>query len=335
MESFTHTRRLADYLEMAHMGPSEFKKAVNTRIPRELAYQDFETGKVENARELLQSEGLAATNLIPTEVYATVVEGSEPAKCMRNAIPVYRMPSHVMTLPYGETGTYAGIVAEGEEIPIETETLSVATLTANKYAVRPLITREMVADAKFDVIAGEVRKAGYKIENALNRVALNAFMTAGAADGGTYQTDCGGAGATPLLFTAKAVGTVMGRGFSPTDIIMCPVFYGAVMGAFTSLNTATADVVTAKGLLAPQIMGMRTHLLGIIDTVATYVWGFSANTEHGALIIDRNAFGAIGMREDINVEQYSDPVRDLVGMKVAARFDAQQLLVTAGQYVQF
>ena len=37
MESFIHTRRLADYLEMAHMGPSEFKKAVETRVPRELA----------------------------------------------------------------------------------------------------------------------------------------------------------------------------------------------------------------------------------------------------------------------------------------------------------
>ena len=104
MESFIHTRRLADYLEMAHMGPSEFKAAVNTRVPRELAYVT-EDGKVENARELLQSEGLAATNLIPTEVYATVIEGSEPAKCMRDCIPIYRMPSHVMTLPYGETGS--------------------------------------------------------------------------------------------------------------------------------------------------------------------------------------------------------------------------------------
>lgn len=334
METFTHTRRLADYLEMAHMGPSEFKKAVDHRVPRKLAYMT-EDGKIENARELLQSEGLAATNLIPTEVYATVLEGSEPAKCMREVLPVYRMPSHVMTLPYGETGTYASIVAEGAEVPIETQTLSVGTLTADKYAIRPLITREMVADAKFDVIATEIRKAGFKIENALNRLAISALMTGSGGDAGTYQTDCGGAGATPLAFTAQAAGTLLGRGFVPTDLVMCPIFYGLIMSAFTSLSTSTADRVTAGGVAPGTLFGMKTHLLGVADNAATYVWDFSANGYLGALLIDRNAAGAIGMREDINVEQYSDPIRDLVGMKVSARFDAISLLATSHQWVQY
>lgn len=335
MESFTHTRRLADYLEMAHMGPSEFKRAVDTRIPRELAYTDFETGKLENARELLQTEGLAATNLIPTEVYATVIEGSEPARCMRDAMVTYRMPSHVMTVPYGETGTYASVVAEGAEIPIETETLSVGTLTADKYAVRPMISREMIADAKFDIIATEIRKAGYKIENALNRLALKVLIDATGADAGTYQTDCGGSGATPLAFTAKAAGTMIGRGFVPTDLIMEPVFYGTLMSAFTSLSTNTGDQVVQSGVSPGSLFGMKTHILGVADNADTYTWGFSANGYFGALLIDKAAAGCIGMREDINVEQYSDPVRDLVGMKVAARFDAISLVSAAQQWVQY
>jgi len=335
MESFTHTRRLADYLEMAHMGPSEFKRAVDTRIPRELAYTDFDSGKVVNARELLQTEGLAATNLIPTEVYATVIEGSEPAKCMRNAMVTYRMPSHVMTVPYGETGTYASIVAEGAEIPIETETLAVATLTADKYAVRPMISREMIADAKFDIIATEIRKAGFKIENALNRLALNTFIDASASDGGTHVTDCGNAGATPLAFTAQAVGELIGKGFTPTDLIMEPVFAGAIMSAFTSLSTGMGDKVVGQGTPPTSLFGMNTHILGVADSAATYVWGFSSNGYLGALLIDRNSAGCIGMREDINVEQYSDPVRDLVGMKVAARFDCVSLVTGAQQWVQY
>ena len=333
MESFTHTRRLADYLEMAHMGPYELKQAIDTRVPRKLAYMDTD-GKIQNARELLQTEGLATTNLIPTEVYATVVEGSEPAKCMRNVIPIYRMPSHVMTLPYGETGSYATPVAEGAEVPIETETLSVATLTADKYAVRPMISREMVADAKFDVIAQEIRKAGYKIENALNRLCIDTFFASGAADAGTYQTDCGGSGATPLAFLATALGTVIGRGFTPTDIVFAPGCYGSVVGAFTSLNTNLASQVVSNGTIG-GLFGLRTHICGVADNTATYVWGWGTNGDLGAIVLDRNAFGAIGMREDINVEQYSDPVRDLVGMKVAARFDAVQMLVTAGQYLQY
>lgn len=335
MESFIHTRRLADYLEMAHMGPSELKKAIETKVPRELAYTDFETGKTENARELLQTEGLAASGLIPTEVYATVIEGSEPAKCMRNAIPVYRMPSHVMTIPYGETGTYSSIVAEGAEVPITTETYSVATLTADKYGERPMISREMVADAKFDVIAMEIRKAGYKIENALNRLTLNTFIDATGGNAGTYQTDCGNAGATPHIFSASAMGTLIGRGFTPTDTIMCPVFYGTVMGTMATLNTTSANAVMQQGQLPNTFYGTRVHICGVADSAATYTWGWSADGYFGALIIDRNACGAIGIREDINVEQYSDPVRDLVGMKVTARFDAVSLQATAQQWVQY
>ena len=74
MSDYTHTRRLATYLKMDTMGPAEFKRAIEKEIPRSLAYEDWD-GKKVNARELLQSEGLAATNLIPTETVATVVEG--------------------------------------------------------------------------------------------------------------------------------------------------------------------------------------------------------------------------------------------------------------------
>jgi hypothetical protein len=331
MTSFVHTRRLADYLEMAHMGPSEFKRAVDTRVPRSLAYLDPDTGKIENARELLHIEGLEATNLIPAEVYATVIEGSEPAKCMRNVLPIYRMPGPVMTIPYGETGSYASIVGEGAEVPVSTETLSVGTLTAVKYGERPLISREMVADAKFDVIANEIRKAGYKIENALNREALSVVLESSGT-----AADCNNAGtaAAWLAGTATAVGGLIGKGFTPTDIIWYPTGYGAILSAFTALSTGTGDQATATGLV-PSLFGCRNHICGIADSSSTYTWGYGTNDYIGGLVIDRNAAGAIGMREDIAVEQYSDPVRDLVGMKVTARFDAISLVANATYRVQY
>ena len=327
-ESWVHTRRLADYLAMERMGPAEFKKAIETRIPKQLSYYDWE-GKVVNARELLQSEGLATTNLIPTEVMGTLTEGSEPAKCMRNVLPVYRMPGPVMTVPYGETGTYAPSVGEGAEVPIETQTISVGTLTAVKYGIRPLITREMVADAKFDVIASEIRKAGYKIENGLNREALSVVLESSGT-----ATDSGGAGATPLLMLAKCVGGLIGLGFQATDIVFQPVCYGATMGAFTAPAGDMADMITRTGQMG-QLFGCRTHVCGIADSSSTYTWGWGTDNYIGALVLDRNAAGAIGIREDINVEQYSDPVRDLVGMKVTARWDAISMLAYASYRLQY
>jgi len=329
--SFVHTRRLADYLEMAHMGPAEFKRAVDTRIPRELAYQ-MDDGRIENARELLQTEGLAATGLIPTDVLATVIEGSEPAKCMRNVLPTYRMKGPTEYVPYGETGTYASIVAEAAEVPMSTETISVGTLTAVKYGERPMISREMVNDASFDAIANEIRKAGYKIENALNREALSVVLESS----GTAH-DCAAAGTTAAAFTglSTCVGGLIGKGFMPTDIVFYPTCYGALLGHIGGLNASSADAAIQGGLLPMKVFGANVHICGIADNSSTYVWGYGTNDYIGAIVLDRNSAGAIGMREDINVEQYSDPIRDLVGMKVTARFDAISLVANATYRLQY
>jgi hypothetical protein len=341
--SFIHSRRLSTLLAMERMGPSEFKRSLEKTIPalfrdttgRELAYADGD-GKIIPVRELLQSEALAATGLIPTEVYGTIIEGSEPAKCFRDFLPIYRMNGAVLKVPYGETGTYAGKVTEGSEIPIETQTYSVATFTAYKYAVRPMITKEMMADASFDAVAAEVRKAGWRVENALNYAVMEAFIAASAGDASTYDTDCGGSGATPLAFAGKAMGTMIGRGFTPTDLITCPVFYGAVMQTSAALANQVGVDMTRGGQLG-KLFGMDSHLLGTTQSnaAASTSWLFAANGNHGALLIDRNAAGGIGMREDVSVEQFSDPVRDLVGMIVKGRFDAQSFVVGAQQWVQY
>lgn len=343
MESFTHTRRLAALLAMEHMGPAELKRTVQKTVPslfrdtngRELSY-DIGDGKIVPIRELLVSEGMAATGLIPTEVYGTIVEGSEPAKCFRDFMPVFRMNSAVLKVPYGETGTYAPKVAEGAEIPAQDQTYSVATFTAYKYAVRPNITGEMIADASFDAVAAEIRKAGSRVENALNYAMMQAFIAASAGDASTYDTDCGGSGATPLAFTGKAMGTMIGRGFTPTDLIVCPVFYGAVMQTAAALANQVGVDMTRGGYLG-RIFGMESHILGTTqaNAAASTSWLFAADGNHGALLIDRNVAGAIGMREDINIEQYRDPIRDLVGMTVKARFDAQSMVIGGQQWVQY
>jgi hypothetical protein len=322
IESYTHTRRLAEYLKMSTMGQSEIKQRAEKVVPRELAYIN-QDGKVQNARELLVSEGLnnLANVLIPTEVYGTIIEGAEPYRCMRNVLPIFEMGAEILKVPYGETGTYAPVVSEGSEIPIQDQTYSVATFTAKKYGVRPLITNEMVADAKFGVIAAEIRKAGWRIENALNQAALNAILL----NSGSSTTN---ASTTPLPVLGQGIGAVANQGFHPTDIIFNPACYGAVLGAFTSVFTSTADKIVQTGQIG-SLLGCNVSILGVQYTGGTYNWGWGTTGNVGGIILDRNSAAGIGMREDIQVEQYADPIRDLVGLKATARFDAETFLNAA------
>ena len=334
MDNFEQTRMLAELLRMEGMGQSELKRAVQKNIPRELEVVTLD-GKMQNARELLVSEGIQASGMIPTQVFATIMEGSEPAKCMREIFPTYRMNSQVLKVPVGESGTYAPKVAEGAEIPMQDQTYTPVTFTATKYAVRPSITREMIADASFDVIAAEIRKAGSRMENAFNYLAMEQFLAV-AGDASTYETDCGGAGATPLAFTGKAMGTMIGRGFRPSKLIMTPVFYGAVLQGGASLANNLGVDLTRSGSVG-QIYGMQSYVLGTSQSTSTAAktWAFAADGNKGALLIDPMSAAAFGIREDISVEQYVDPIRDLQGMVVKARFDFEVILQAASQTIQY
>jgi hypothetical protein len=52
-------------------------------------------------------------------------------------------------------------------------------------------------------------------------------------------------------------------------------------------------------------------------------------------VFDYNAAAAIGMRQDIQVEQYKDPIRQLVGLTASMRFDCQCLSSSAGNLLQY
>jgi hypothetical protein len=322
-ESYIHTRRLAQFLEMDAMGKVEIKKTVEKSVPRELSYHDFD-GKIVNARELLLSEGIQGTTLIPTEIYATVIEGSEPARCFRDALPIYRMAGTTMKMPYGETGTYAPIVAEGAEIPAQDQTYTAATFTATKYAVRPVITNEMVEDAQFDIIASEVRKAGWRMENALNYLALDQIC-----DNHGNATSCGTAGATPLIFAATLVAEIVADGFTPDTLIVSPGYLGLSMAeAIPFTNQYAVDVIRSGSI--GNIMGCKTFLLGIAETTSgSHVWGFSSSGYVGAMMYDSRAAGAIGMRRDITVDRYADSIRQMQGVSVSARWDVQPFIANA------
>ena len=325
MASFEHTRRLAEFLKMDSMGAVELKRTVEKSIPRELSYHDFD-GKVVNARELLLSEGIEGSTLIPTEILATVVEGSEPMRVFRDILPIYGMKGMSMAVPYGSTGSYAPTVAEGAEVPIENQDYSSVTFTAKKYATRPVITNEMVDDGQFDVIAQEVRKAGMRMENALNRVALAEMI-----DNDANVADCGGSGATPLLFLAAAQQNVIADGFMPNVIVFSPSAYAACQQEGLILHTQFANDMMREGVLG-TILGMPTHMCSIASSTtstdggkSTATWGFTSNDYVGALVLDTSVCGAIGMRQDMKVEQYADNIRQMQGITLSMRFDVQAI----------
>jgi hypothetical protein len=330
------TQLLRTYLKLALGEPNgrALQRIVEREIPRELG--TVFDGKPEPVRELLLSTAIESTTLIQTEMYNTVIEGAEPFKCMRQALKVLPMTANTLTITIGEAGSYAGEVAEGAEIPIAVQDYSAVTFTAKKYAVRPLITKEMVEDSLYPVIEMEVRKAGAKLENTLNQLALtelidntsNNELDVSVATG-TAPNDYANAGTKAIV---RALRNCKADGFLCDTIVMSPDAEAVVMAEFTPTSYVGAEAV-ASGRL-PNIMGLKAFTCGVADA-SSQTWEYNSDGDIGMVVFDSQNSSMIGMRRDITVERYEDPIRDLVGMSATMRCAVDTLQANAGARIEY
>jgi HK97 family phage major capsid protein len=303
--------RLNDYLKAAIDG--EVKELADSMSDEETIRHN---GEVVTVRELLLSTDIGATGLIQTEVLKTVIEGADQVKCFRDALPTYNMSSKTLDINVGETSSYAPIVAEGAEVPIETQTYTPVEFTAEKRAVRPAITNELIADSVVDVIAAEVSKAGKRIENSLNQKSLTVMLDGATLEKDTEETARG------VDALADAIALVQEAGFIPDSVVMHPEALAMVIKEFVPGNYDNSAVTSGS---LGKVLGLNVYVTSVTDDSDTYTWGYGADGEIGMIVFDSASAAAIGMREDISVENYNDVIRDMQSMVVKSRFDVKVL----------
>lgn len=330
-EGKTHTDLLAEMLQLAHAGPGEQKELLgkNEKYYKHLGC--MYDGKATNVHELLLSTTVESTTLLQTEVKQTLIEGANAMKCVRDAFPIYPMQGETMQINIGETSVYAPKVKQGSIIPVRTQDYSPVTFTAEKRALRPLITKEMIKFSRFPVIAQEVNFTGRALENALNREVVDKLLAGLAATAG-YNTDFGGAGATPLTYINTAVTTIKNNGFLPDKVMFHPSCFNAYRVALNALNW---DTGTMNNQSLPKVAGLTPYECGVTDSNATYEWGWGTDNYRGGLVYDSTCAFAIGMAEDITVEDFYDPIRQLQSMSCSIIFDAQCLQKSAMNLLQY
>ena len=306
-----HERRLALYLELAHAGPSETKRILDTRIPRELSAYDAK-GNIVPVRELLKSEAVEGTTLIQTEFYATIIEGASLAKAMRQAVPVVRMTSNKMTIPFRRSAGYMKEVPEGAEAPIDEAEYVSRDIAAKTYRERSLITQNMVDDSQYDLIAEEARHHGERAENTINHFVLGTILQSSELEHDSAGSDQG----TKAIATAK--GKVRAKGYNPDTLVICPDAE-TLVGKEYLVTNATGSQQAILGNL-PPMLGLKPHVVGTTSSSSTYTWAYAADGNIGMAVYDSRVAAKIGLRQDIMLESYRDPVRDLAGAVVKLRF---------------
>lgn len=119
---------------------------------------------------------------------------------------------------------------------------------------------------------------------------------------------------------------IMAAGFTPTDIILHPLVYSLFLqnqdlsdmlrgfAAFGQGATGSVNLdVPASGNYAVPVQGIKI-------TFSPYVPFSEVNKTFDMYMIDRNNVGVIVQKDEMSVEQFDDPTRDIKALKLRERY---------------
>jgi len=280
-------------------------------------------------KALLQSDSSVSTTLIQEEVYKTISEGAEPWRVFRDILPIIKTDSYSVRIVKGEVGTYAEQLAEGAKVPIDTQVYTKEDIVISKIGTRPLITNELIEDGLFDVVELELRKAGARMENKLNRDCLLEILTDTTA--GTSDVDPEGLHAA-VTDLAKGRADVASNNYMPDTLITHPTLEGWLLQDSNLVYAAWAGQsnTLATGNI-PKLLGLTPHTCSVTTGSAGHVWsGTDAANTYNGIIFDKAAHTYLAMRRDLTVEEYDDPIHDIVGIACTMRYGVATIQAASG-----
>jgi len=265
--------------------------------------------------------------VIESEIYSTVIEAVKKnlvaTQMLALRIGASGVPgSSVDIVTQDKDSMIAHEVAEGAEVPINLETLSTFNLKPVKYGIRPVITKEMQEDAKWDMIQRNLQESGYTMAKKLDELIMTEVRT-GAEANTTNHTVSGGAAITVANIVA-AMAFLESDDHVCTDLIIHPELSADIRQIDTFVEADKAGVTDPSKRLIGTVFGMK-------------VWVTTNGTVSGstyyAYIIDRDHALCLAEKRPITIERYNDVTRDLTGVAVTARWKPRYLRKEACAYV--
>lgn len=248
-----------------------------------------------------------ANRLIQEEYLETAIKGAKSAEFMRKILPVLKTVSNRPRVTYLESARYGAVGSYRAEAPIFKAKLVSRPVIIRKIWTLPLAPEEIIKDGDWNVLEWEIEKAGASIENTLNRDMLIQLI-----DNASYSVQ-DASGDPDYIFDAydKVAST---KKMTPDIAILHPKYYAAVLKAGMQNF--------------PELPGPKIYILNEDTkdgTSGTKVWGYTDSDDVGGVIFNSSKAGAIVVREDITVEKYRNPLHDLRGAVVYARYGTTYL----------
>lgn len=316
----------------------EFGDANESAVARSLAKSEFDEDDADRflagdkpmdkdrylKRALLNDSVTELDVLFREELETSIIQGAQPRKIFRDAAFVANVSKRKGDLPRVTDEGYAPKIAQGAEIETGQDGFDTVAYETEKYATGFEINDELINESEPDVVEQLAREAGARVENAINRAALNALIDNA---GQSFDADVGGTtDASPVQALNGAATQVDLQDFGPTDTaIVHPRFE---QGLFDDTNTVYANRGGSTEPLQDRRMGSIMGLERWVASAGTYnagteTWDYQNDGEVGAIGYERDKFALVLWDDmDLVTKDWEDPVRDLQGSNVRTYADA-------------
>ena len=298
----------------------------------------FESVKNIPLREFLARSGTAgiagAAYLIPTKIYQIMFDSAVEEDLTTwlsiggNIIPAEQIGGTTMSVDIAKDGSYVPKkISSGGIMPTETiETVQATLDFSDIWSLNFRIGNDLIEDSQFDIIEMHVRNAGREMGEFATNEALTVLKTATDGDGtvnGGATTDV-----NQTMFTGAtgvdlkdAHQEVLDDGYFPNKMVLVPhAWYHSIV----TTGFIAASTYSEPWAYEAIVNGLPTKMLGCEirwTTVNTMTNDKVMDDLVSIMFEDRFALLS-GRKRWLRIENYSEPIRDLVGAAITCRQDS-------------
>jgi len=269
-------------------------------------------------QELLSTGlGTEGTLLIPRKIHDTLIGEVDKNLIPRSEAAIYFGPGDIpgssidVNLVTPNTMNVR-IVAEGSEIPIDQATYSNINLKPVKYGVALRITREMLEDAKWNLLEHNVRVAGKRFAEKETELILSGALM-------SYANMVTGGAAITIANITRAMQYLDDADYTPTTMFVGMEVLNDLrnIDTFVEANKVGNTEMLDRGFLG-TIFGL--NVLKFSTNAAP-----STTYSKYCFIYDKNHAYMLAEKRPITIENFEMPVYDMSASSITWRFIAKEL----------
>src|SRR3990167_496342 len=208
-------------------------------------------------------------------------------------------------------------VAEGASVTIDVPAFTSTNVVPVKYAVRPVITREMLEDGKWNLLEFSMRLAGKEMaENETSQIITILY--------GATNVVTGGASITVANIT-RAVQYLRDNDFEPKVMLIGPEVLNDIqtLSAFSDASQYGGADMQKRGTIG-RIFGMDVFVISPHASATA-----AATQSRRAYVLDTDQAFCIVEKRPLTMENYDDAVHDMQGVVISQRIGFARIRDTA------